>query len=179
MTLKFNNNAPLGFRKGSPLVPVTPFWFLHHCQGERWSSPAELWSPSGVPCLRPHLETLRKPNTPNCCLVHSHKQQSESHVELLSQWVSPHLPGTSYLGQHWKRTVQPLSKSLVLDLMLCTDVSSAIWSWYHSASPALPPAPSPLPEWTFFIPRTSSRCQHVLWSTYQHIGGSDHITGNQ
>ncbi len=145
---KSNNQAPLGFRSGRWLLPVTPSKFLHHRPCEHLSPPEELSSPQLEPSPGPHPRTSRRPGILSCWSVHRYRQQSEPSPKWLTVtwrrtshstgkiptlkhsvgglWVSPHPPSTSKLEQLRKKRVQTFSRILVLESTLCMEVRQTI-----------------------------------------------------
>jgi len=127
-----------------------------------------------------HPRTPRRLDTLNCCLVRRHTTVrafppatcsrmevtlsftgENSNTAVLSRGLVS-IPTPAWRLTPWatpeKERVQPLSRSLVPEPVLCMKVSPTISSWYRSTS-RTSSGSFPASEVTFQVPRTSRRCR--------------------
>ena len=95
----------------------------------------------------PPPQTTKRPVTPNCCYLHDYKQKSKPSSQLLTNALRQ-LPCSlertqTKLGDHKyphtrltqkKNILQPLSRSIFPEPVLCMEVSPVISGWYRSTS---------------------------------------------
>lgn len=121
-TQRSNKKTSLRFRLGcSSWSPPTRF--LHHCSGESGSPPAELWDSQVVPSSGPHPESLGR----RASLWATLSIIETFHI-LRKLWHS------LVCSLQLEERVQPPSRSLVPDLVLCGEVNPPICSWHCSTS---------------------------------------------